>query len=141
MAHEGHCHICELLVETGDEAIVHRGPDWSVINMREAPSIMMLMTSAHDDGFASLTPAAAARMGQLIQAMSAQMVETGGCDRTALVYVGDNALHTHMLLIGRTEGDAPVADMTPLRAKMAAAKDPAAAKAMVQALRRRIETL
>lgn len=87
--------------------------------MQDAPGIFMAFTADHDAGIASLPSETAAEMGPLFQTLSASLVATTEFEKVSVIYLGDNAIHTHFMLLGRSPGDAPVFDNTPLLARFA----------------------
>lgn len=119
MSRHADCKICGLLSSAAPEDIVLDGPNWAVVAMQDAPGVFMAFTADHDAGIASLPSETAAEMGPLFQTLSASLVATTEFEKVSVIYLGDNSIHTHFMLLGRSPGDAPVFDNTPLLARFA----------------------
>ncbi|CAN5182251.1 hypothetical protein BH10PSE1_BH10PSE1_03690 [soil metagenome] len=117
-AHPG-CKICTMLDATAPEDVVLAGDHWGVVAMQDTPGILMAFTRDHDGGIGTLSDAAAAEFGPMIKTLSASLITTGEFEKTSVIYLGDNAIHTHFMLVGRKTGDAPIFDNTPLMARFA----------------------
>lgn len=128
------CKICGMLNAAAAEDIVREDTDWAVVAMQDVPGMLMAFTRRHDTGAGSMSEAAAIAMGPMIRDLSAALVGSGEFEKTSVIYLGDNALHTHFMLVGRKPGDAPVFDNTPLLARFAA-KDRDQARAIAARLR------
>ena len=128
------CKICSMLDATAPEDVVLAGEHWGVVAMQDVPGLLMAFTRRHDGGVGTLSDAAAAELGPMIRTLSATLVATGEFEKTSVISLGDNAIHTHFMLLGRQPGDAPVFDNTPLLARFAG-KDRDRARAVAQALR------
>lgn len=129
------CHVCEMRDAAREEQVVVRGDNWTVLSVQMVPGHLMVMSTAHDTGLANLTPSAASDFGPLLQQLSAGLIEDQQFDRTALLYLGENARHTHMLLIGRGAEDMPLVDTRPLRARIGALTDAGRSQAIIARLR------
>ncbi|MDB5455439.1 MAG: hypothetical protein JWP92_1024 [Caulobacter sp.] len=128
------CKICGMLQATAPEDVVCDGPHWAVVAMQDVPGMLMAFARDHDRGPGSLSDAAAAELGPLINRLSASLTATGAFEKTSVIYLGDNALHTHFMLLGREPGDERVFDNAPLLARFAG-KDRDRARAIVADLR------
>lgn len=117
MTHD--CKICTMLDASAPEDVVLAGDHWGVVAMQDTPGILMAFTREHDDGVGSLSSDTAAQLGPLIRTLSAGLVATGDFEKTSVIYLGDNAIHTHFMLLGRKPGDAPIFDNSPLMARFA----------------------
>lgn len=117
-AHPG-CKICTMLDATAPEDVVLAGDHWGVVAMQDTPGILMAFTRDHDCGIGTLSETAAAEFGPMIKTLSAGLVATGEFEKTSVIYLGDNAIHTHFMLVGRTPADAPIFDNAPLMARFA----------------------
>ncbi|NBW10203.1 MAG: hypothetical protein EBR82_19460 [Caulobacteraceae bacterium] len=134
MARHPDCKICGMLAAAPPEDIVLASDHWGVISMQDVPGMLMAFTRDHDDGVGSMSDAAAAEWGPTVKALSAGLVATGAFEKTSVIYFGDNALHTHFMLLGRTPGEAPVFDNAPLLSRFAG-KDRERSRAIVRDLR------
>ncbi|HQR87831.1 MAG TPA: hypothetical protein PLH31_00855, partial [Caulobacter sp.] len=65
------CKICGMLHAAAPEDVVLDGPHWGVVAMQDVPGMLMAFTRAHDRGMGSLSDAAAAELGPLINRLSA----------------------------------------------------------------------
>lgn len=128
------CKICSMLDATAPQDIVLAGEHWGVVAMQDVPGLLMTFTRDHDGGVGTLSDTAAAELGPMIKALSATLVATGDFEKTSVIYLGDNAIHTHFMLLGRKPGDTHVFDNAPLLARFAG-KDRGRARAIVQTLR------
>lgn len=128
------CKICGMLRATAPEDVVCDGPHWAVVAMQDVPGMLMAFVRDHDRGPGSLSDAAAAELGPLINRLSARLTANGAFEKTSVIYLGDNALHTHFMLLGRKPGDDRVFDNAPLLARFAS-KDRDGARAIVTDLR------
>jgi len=118
MPRHADCKICTMLETAPPENLVLDGEHWGVVAMREAAGVLMVFTRDHDQGVGSISDAAAAGFGPLIKALSAGLSATG-FEKTSVISLGDNAVHTHFMLVGRKPADAPIFDNTPLMARLA----------------------
>lgn len=118
MPRHADCKICTMLDTATPEKVVLAGEHWGVVALREAAGVLMVFTRDHDRGVGSISNAAAAAFGPLIKTLSAGL-STSGFEKTAVISLGDNAVHTHFMLVGRKPGDAPIFDNTPLMARLA----------------------
>jgi diadenosine tetraphosphate (Ap4A) HIT family hydrolase len=139
MTQKSGCKICGMLDATSPEDVVLAGDHWGVVAMQDVPGLLMAFTRDHDGGVGSISDAAAAELGPMIKALSATLVATGDFEKTSVIYLGDNAIHTHFMLLGRKPGDALVFDNTPLLARFAG-KDRTRARAIASQLRDVINT-
>ena len=128
------CKICGMLRATAPEDVVFDGPHWAVVAMQDVPGMLMAFTRDHDRGMGSLSDAAAAELGPLINRLSARLTANGAFEKASVIYLGDNALHTHFMLLGRKPGDERIFDNAPLLARFAG-KDRDGARAIVADLR------
>ena len=128
------CKICSMPDVTAPEDVVFANEHWGVVALQDVPGLLMAFARGHDGGIGTLSDAAAAALGPMIRTLSATLVATGEFEKTSLIYLGDNAIHTHFMLLGRKPGDAPVFDNTPLLARFAG-KDRQRARAIAQTLR------
>lgn len=140
MSGDHECHVCATVKSANDDNTVFRDADWTVTSAADAPGMVMLSANVHDDGLRSITPSAAASMGRHVVALSAALLDGGPADRVALIHMGDNAVHTHFLLVAREGPTPPIADTGPLMERVKATRDPAAAKAMVRRIRDAVAT-
>ncbi|CAN5141543.1 hypothetical protein BH10PSE2_BH10PSE2_05650 [soil metagenome] len=113
------CKICTMLDVAAPEDVVLAGEHWGVVAMQDTPGILMAFTREHDGGIGTLSDAAAAEFGPLIKTVSAGLVATGEFEKTSAISLGDNAIHTHFMLVGRKPGDPPIFDNGPLMARFA----------------------
>jgi|UniRef100_B0T5P9 diadenosine tetraphosphate (Ap4A) HIT family hydrolase len=134
------CKICGMLRATAPEDVVYDGPNWAVVAMQDVPGMLMAFTRVHDRGPGSLSEAAAAQLGPLINRLSATLTATGVFEKASVIYLGDNALHTHFMLLGRKPGDERIFDNAPLLARFAG-KDRDGARAMAADLREALREL
>jgi diadenosine tetraphosphate (Ap4A) HIT family hydrolase len=130
------CHVCGMVKNAKDEAVVYRDGDWMATSYADAPGVVMMFTSEHDAGLRSMSPSAAASLGPILAKMSAAMVEDGSADRVALMHLGDNSIHTHFALVARQGGGDPIADLSGLGARVKSTTDKAATDAMIGRIRR-----
>ena len=119
MAHHTDCKICGMLEAASPDDVVLAGDHWGVVAMQDVPGMFMAFTREHDGGVGSISDAAAAGMGPLIKSISQALVSTGQFEKVSVIYLGDNAIHTHFMLLGRKPADTPVFDNTPLLARFA----------------------
>ncbi|NWE54023.1 hypothetical protein [Brevundimonas sp. P7753] len=117
MPRHADCKICTMLETTPPESLVLAGAHWGVVAMREAPGVLMAFTRDHDQGVGSISDAAADAFGPLIKTLSTGLT-TSGFEKTSVISFGDNAIHTHFMLVGRKPADAPIFDNTPLMARL-----------------------
>ncbi len=117
-AHPG-CKICTMLDAAAPEDVVLAGEHWGVVAMQDTPGILMAFTHDHDAGIGTVSDQAAAAFGPMIKTLSAGLVATGDFEKTSVIYLGDNAIHTHFMLVGRKAGDAPIFNNSPLMARFA----------------------
>src|SRR5690606_2156497 len=113
MPRHAHCKVCTVLETAPPE---HPGPDgehWGGVAMREAAGVPPVFARDHDPGVGSISDAAAAGFGPLITTLSAGL-SASGFEKTSVISLGDNAVHTHFMLVGRKPADAPIFDNTPL---------------------------
>jgi hypothetical protein len=134
MTRHSDCKICGMLDAAAPDDVVLAGEHWGVISMQDVPGMLMAFTRDHDDGVGSMSDAAAAEWGPTVKALSAGLVATGAFEKTSVIYFGDNAIHTHFMLLGRTPGEAPIFDNAPLLARFAV-KDRERSRAIVRDLR------
>lgn len=132
------CHVCHF--KESQDTLIYHNDDWTVTTVQDMPGIIMLSTSSHDEGLAFISPSAAAAFGPLVRALSAGIVEQEGFDFTALMHLGDNSRHTHMMLIGRRHGGKAIADTSPLRDQLPELRDADACRALAARLRPIAET-
>jgi diadenosine tetraphosphate (Ap4A) HIT family hydrolase len=128
------CKICGMLDASAAEDVVLAGPHWGVVAMQDVAGLFMAFTRDHDDGTGSMSDAAASELGPLIKTVSTTLTATGEFEKTSVIYLGDNAIHTHFMLLGRKPGDAAVFDNGPLLARFAD-KDRDRARAITRQLR------
>jgi diadenosine tetraphosphate (Ap4A) HIT family hydrolase len=128
------CKICGMLHATALEDVVYDGPHWAVVAMQDVPGMLMAFSRDHDRGPGSLSEATAAQLGPLINRLSAGLTATGAFEKASVIYLGDNALHTHFMLLGRKPGDDRIFDNAPLLARFAD-KNRDGARAIVADLR------
>lgn len=140
MTNPTNCKICGMLRATAPEDVVYDGPNWAVVAMQDVPGMLMAFTRVHDRGPGSLSEAAAAQLGPLINRLSATLTATGVFEKASVIYLGDNALHTHFMLLGRKPGDERIFDNAPLLARFAG-KDRDGARAMAADLREALREL
>ncbi|WP_404478839.1 hypothetical protein [Novosphingobium sp. BL-52-GroH] len=117
------CHVCGMAAGHGAE-LVHRGKDWTIVALGNVPGVFMLMTNMHDGGLATISDSAAATLGPFIRDISQAIVQDDAFDFVATAHLGDNARHTHLMFVGRPEGDAKLLDTAPLPGRMAGPADP-----------------
>lgn len=128
------CKICSMLDLAAPEDVVLADTVWGVVALQDVPGILMAFTREHDGGVGTITDAAAAALGPLCKALSAGLLATGAFEKVSMIYLGDNAIHTHFMLLGRKPGDPPVFDNAPLLARFAG-KDRARARLIASQLR------
>jgi diadenosine tetraphosphate (Ap4A) HIT family hydrolase len=134
-----HCHICTMLGAAAPEDVVSNGDQWSVVGLRDVPGMLMAFTNRHDSGVGSIPDSAAAELGPLVRALSAGLVASGDFERASVIYLGDNAVHTHFMVVGRPPGDSVILDNAPLLARFAHA-DRDRARAIVADVRAALST-
>ncbi len=117
MTHPTDCKICGMLDATAPEDVVLSGHHWAVVAMQDVPGMLMLIARAHDNGVGSVPVAAAAQLGPLIKTLASGLEAYGRFERTSVIYLGDNAIHTHFMLLGRPPGDDRIFDNAPLLAR------------------------
>ena len=132
-AHPG-CKICTMLDVAAPADVVLAGDVWGVVAMQDVPGMLMAFTRDHDGGVGTILDAAAAELGPLFKTLSAGLLATGDFEKVSVIYLGDNAIHTHFMLLGRKPGDAPVFNNAPLLARFAN-KDRDRARAIADQLR------
>ena len=114
--------------------VVLAGDVWGVVAMQDVPGMLMAFTRDHDGGVGTIPDAAAVELGPLLKTLSAGLLASGDFEKVSVIYLGDNAIHTHFMLLGRKPGDAPVFDNAPLLTRFAN-KDGVRARAIAGQLR------
>ena len=128
------CHVCRMAAGHGAE-VIHRGRDWTIVALGQAPGVIMLMTNVHDVGLAMISESAAASLGPFTREISQAIVADDAFDFVAAVHLGDNSRHTHLMFVGRPEGDGKILDTTPLPGRMAGPADPARKAQIIERVR------
>jgi len=129
------CKICGMLDATAPEDVVLAGDHWGVVAMQDVPGMVMVFTRDHDLGVGTMSGTSAAELGPMIRTLSSEIVASGAFERTSVIYLGDNAIHTHFMILGRRAGEPPLYDNTPLLARFAD-KDRDRARSIAANLRR-----
>jgi diadenosine tetraphosphate (Ap4A) HIT family hydrolase len=134
MTHPTDCKICGMLDATPPEDVVLSGHYWAVVSMQDVPGMLMLIARDHDNGIGSVSDAATAQFGPIIKTLASGLEACGPFERTSVIYLGDNAIHAHFMLLGRPHGDDRIFDNAPLLARFGN-KDRDRARAIVAELR------
>jgi len=138
MPRHADCKICTMLETAPPENLVLDGEHWGVVAMRDAPGVLMVFTRDHDQGIGSISDAAAAAFGPLVKTLSAELTASE-FEKTSVISLGDNAVHTHFMLVGRKPADDPIFDNAPLMLRLAQA-DADRARAISRRLRDVLKT-
>jgi len=134
MTHPTDCKICGMLGAAAPEDVVLAGQSWAAVALQDVPGMVMLFAREHDSGVGSLSEVAAAQLGPLIKTLAAGLEADGAFERTSVIYLGDNAVHSHFMLLGRPPGDERIFDNAPLIARFSG-KDRVRSRAVVAELR------
>jgi diadenosine tetraphosphate (Ap4A) HIT family hydrolase len=132
----GGCHICDAV--GASDRHLYSDATWCAFSPADVPGWVMLATREHVRGMWDLSPEQADTLGQLIRAVGGAVVEATGAHRAHLVYLGESALHFHLMFLPRNEHEPPLLDNSPLVAAAQATGDVEAVRTVAARIRRRL---
>ena len=100
------CHICEMGRSTAPETTIYADGLWTAGTVADVPGWVMLWTNRHTDGPWELSADEASSFGPLYVGLARAVREACKGERVYLLYLGENALHFHAMLVPR-RADAP----------------------------------
>jgi hypothetical protein len=95
----------------------------------------MLATNEHVGGMWNLSTEQADTLGPLLRAVARSVVEATGAHRAHMVYLGESALHFHLLFVPRKEDEPPLFDNSPLVGAAQTQLDPEHARSVAAYIR------
>jgi diadenosine tetraphosphate (Ap4A) HIT family hydrolase len=127
------CHVCDAV--GARERHLYSDATWFAFSPAEVPGWVMLATREHVQGMWDLSSEQAESLGPLVRAIGGAVVEATGAHRAHLVYLGESALHFHLMFLPRNEQEPPLLDNSPLVAAAQATGDVEAVRAVAARIR------